>query len=272
MKIIRLGMLTICCAFCCLLCSCDRTHIGMESALKRYLKDSLPALTARCETTLDAAYMAQTLVGEVKDHPGWEGYPVKLYEYYTGVDKRLGVAKRGKVLMLNPSPEKLAIWIADAVFNATGSVSYEDFETIREWIQWQSGAQFPVSGVVYEDMYVPGHYEPYVFKDGVTVYIADTTMFPQVKENRTCTEEMLDFYLTLTNEDLKPNTGRYARIGSTTREMYYAAGGEAAVGSSLEGKRDQAWLDEVGRLYRKAWKSHHNELITAFAKYKLNQE
>lgn len=272
MKTTQIRVLALCCAFCCLLSSCDRTYVGMESALKKYLKDSLPALTARCETTLDAAYMAQTLIGEIKDHPGWEGYPVQQYEYYTGIDKRLGVAKKGKVLMLNPSAEKLAIWIADAVYHATGSISYEDFETIRKWIEWQSGAQFPISGVVYEDMYVPGHYEPYVFKDGVTVYIADTTMFPQVKENRTCTEEMLDFYLTLTNDDLKPNTGRYARISSTTREMYYAAGGEAEVGSSVDGKRDQAWLDEVGRLYRKAWKSHHNELITAFAKYKLNQE
>ena len=272
MKTIQLRVLTFYCLFCCLLCSCNRKFIGMDSALRKYLKDSLPTLTARCETTLNSAYMAQTLIWEFNDYPGWEGFPVKEYEYFTGIDKRLGIPKKGKVLMLNPSPEKLAIWIADAVFNATGNVSYEDFETIREWIQWQSGAQFPVAGVVYEDMYVPGHYEPYVFKDGVTVYIADTTMFPQVKENRTCTEEMLDFYLTISNNDIKPNTGRYARISSTTREMYYAAGGEADVGSSVDGKRDQAWLAEVGRLYRKAWKSHHNELITAFAKYKLNQE
>jgi len=69
MKTIRLRVLSFCCLFCCLLCSCNRKFIGMDSALKRYLKDSLPALTARCETTLDAAYMAQTLIWEYTDYP-----------------------------------------------------------------------------------------------------------------------------------------------------------------------------------------------------------
>ena len=43
---------------------------------------------------------------------------------------------------------------------------------LAEFIKRQSGAQFPVQGVVYEDMYTKNFYEPYIFKDGVTVYVA----------------------------------------------------------------------------------------------------
>ena len=35
---------------------------------------------------LASAYMTQKLLSEHTDIPGWEGYPVKLYEYYTGKD------------------------------------------------------------------------------------------------------------------------------------------------------------------------------------------
>ena len=81
--------------------------------------------------------------------------------------------------------------------------------------------------------------------------------------------EVLEYYLNLTNDQLRPNTGRYARISSTTREMYYAAGGQADVGYSDDGRRSQAWLGEVGRLYREAWNSDKNFLIYAWAKANL---
>ena len=48
-----------------------------------------------------------------------------------------------------------------------------------------------------------------------------------------CTDEQLEFYLYLTNEDLKPNTGRYARICSTYRTQYYKNGGTEAVSAGL---------------------------------------
>ena len=79
----------------------------------------------------------------------------------------------------------------------------------------------------------------------------------------------LEYYLSLKNDQLKPNTGRYARISSTTREMYYAAGGTADVGHSDDGQRSQAWLGEVGRLYREAWNNDRNFLIYAWAKANL---
>lgn len=248
-----------------LLASCHRGP-QLDPVVKAYYRDSLASLTERCSTVLAAAYMAENLLEERDDLPGWEGYPVQLWEYYTGKDIYLGAPKRGLVYMLNPSPEQLAKWVVNAVFDATGALDPAHIEKLCAFIQWQSGAQFPVSGVVYEDMYTAGFYEPYVFKDGVTVYVADSTYLTREKHP---TDEMLEYYLTLTNDQLRPNTGRYARISSTTREMYYAAGGTAEVGHSDDGERSQAWLAEVGRLYREAWNADKNFLIYAWAKANL---
>lgn len=234
--------------------------------VQAYYRDSLASLTARCEKVLAAAYMAENLLGERDDLPGWEGYPVQLWEYHTGNDIYLHAPKRGLVYMLNPAPEQLARWVVNAVFDATGALDPADIEEVCSYIQWQSGAQFPVSGVVYEDMYTEGFFEPYVFKDGVTVYVADSTYLTREKHP---TDAMLEYYLTLTNDQLRTNTGRFARICSTTREMYYAAGGTADVGYSDDGQRSQAWLAEVGRLYREAWHSDKNFLIYAWAKANL---
>ena len=238
----------------------------LAPAVQAYYRDSLASLTARCAKVLEAAYMAENLIEERTDLPGWEGYPVQLWEYHTGEDIYLHAPKRGLVYMLNPSPEKLAKWVVNAVFDATGGLDPAKIEQLCSFIQWQSGAQFPVSGVVYEDMYTAGFYEPYVFKDGVTVYVADSTYLTRDKHPD---DTMLQYYLTLTDDQLRPNTGRFARISSTTREMYYAAGGQADVGFSDDGQRSQAWLAEVGRLYRKAWNADRNFLIYAWAKANL---
>ena len=235
---------------------------GQNNKIPRQLmRDSLPVMTERCAQVLKAAYMAGTLIEENRKLEGWEGYPVKLYEYNTGYDSTACGPKKGKVYMLNPSPEKLARWIMTACWAASGTLKYEYTERIRQYIIHQSGAQFPVSGVVYEAMYKPGDYYPYLFKDGVTVYLSDSTYFARDKHPG---EEMLDFYLTMDYGDLRPVTGRYARICSTTREQYLSAGGKEDVGTSED--RRQHWLEVVRELYKKAWKSDENELITAWAK------
>lgn len=238
-----------------------------DPVMRAYLKDSLEVMDARSADVLASAYMAEKYLGENTEIPGWEGFPVKLYEYYTDVDVKINKPKKGLVYMLNPSPRQLSMWIINAVHAATDTLRYEDIKRLSNFIKWQSGAQFPVKGVVYEAMYVRNHFRPYVFKDGVTVYLADAAHFPRV--DSTCTEEHLQFYINeMANEHLKPNTGRYARISSTSREMYYEAGGTVDVGCDT--LRSHAWLDEVKRLYQKAWTSDENELINAWAKYWLS--
>ena len=237
---------------------------ALEPAIAQYYADSLEVFKARCQTVVNAAYMAGTLLGERNDLPGWEGYPVQLWEYKVGPDAVTKGYKKGLVYMLNPDAEQLARWIVNAVYDVTGELKFDDLEKVRKFIMWQSGAQFPVSGVVYEAMYVKDFEEPYVFKDGVTVYVADQAYVAQLPEKE-CSEEQLQYYLTLTNDQLKENTGRYARICSTTREMYYKAGGTAEVGKSDDGCRSQAWLAEVARLYQEAWGKEKNFLIYAWA-------
>ncbi len=232
---------------------------------ENFRKEGFPQLIERCRQVLSAAYMTQRELSTHWDIPGWEGYPVKLYEYYTGVDIKKYVRKRGLVYLLNPSPEKLATWIATSCWDVKQSVDTVYTNKVAAFIEWQSAAQFPVLGVVYEDMYTKDFHEPYIFKDGVTVYVADSTKMPADKH---CTPEQLQYYLTLKNSDLKPNTGRYARICSTTRTMYYNNGGKEEVGDNDE-NRIQHWLDVVRRTYQKAWFSDHNELITAWVRANL---
>lgn len=234
-----------------------------EDVLGNYLRDSLQVASERCAQTLKAAYMAENKLDTRYDVPGWEGFPVELWEYHTGIDININAPKRGLVYLLMPSAEKLAKWIATAVYDVTGQVRYDDFEKVRKFITWQSGAQFPVAGVVYEAMYKEGDWYPYIFKDGVTVYMENEELHKSKDNNPS--DELLNFYLNMTNADLKANTGRYARISSTTREMYYKAGGKDKVGQSDDGQRSQAWLDTVRKNYQQAWNSDRNFLIYAWA-------
>ena len=229
-----------------------------------YLRDSLPTLIEKTKDLLDHAYMAQKLLAVTDTLPGWEGFPVKLYEYQTGNDIYTGQPKTGKIYLLNPTPEKLAMWIVTTCWDVKKSVDYKYTDQLFQWIRNQSGAQFPVKGVVYEDQYIKDFQEPYIFKDGVTVYIADSTLFPK---DKTCTPEQLDFYLRITNNDLKPQSGQYARISSTTREDYKNCGGQEEVGDKND--RNLKWLEVVRDLYKKAWDSDKNELIMMWAKNHL---
>lgn len=232
--------------------------------LDAYFRNDFGALVQRAKIVLSHAYMVQQLVSETDTIPGWEGFPVKLYEYQTGNDLYTGKPKTGKVYLLNPSPEKLAMWVASACWVAKHSVDTVYTYQLLKWIDGQSNAQFPVKGVVYEDQYARDFQEPYVFKDGVTVYIKDSTMWPK---DKTCTPEQLNFYLRITNADLKPQTGQYARICSTTREDYKAGGGREEAGNKDD--RRQKWLEVVRELYKKAWRSDRNELIEMWAKEHL---
>lgn len=239
--------------------------IGQTDSIPgQLLNDAMPQLVQKAKEVVSHAYMAQKHLATTDTIPGWEGYPVKLYEYQTGNDLYTGIPKTGKVYLLNPSPEKLATWVATTCWDVKHSLDSSYTFKLLSWIDNQSNAQFPVKGVVYEDQYTKNFQEPYVFKDGVTVYIKDSTMWPM---DKTCTEEQLNYYLQITDDDLKPQTGQYGRISSTTREDYIASGGTEDVGSKDD--RKQKWLDVVRELYKKAWNSDRNELIIMWAKNHL---
>jgi hypothetical protein len=236
--------------------------------------DGYKALVTSCDKIISTGqYMAGTLIEETTTYPNYEGYPVKLYEYSTGKDVQTGVQKKGKVYMLNPTAEKLATWIATAVWKAKGDTDTDAMATVLKHIQLQSGAQFPVCGIVYEDMDNSGYY-PYLFKDGVTVYAADRSKWatedPAHPGNYSCTDDQLNYDVKVTNNDLNTYTGTYARICGTLREDYKAYGGTVDVGTSdSKETRSIKWLDVVRDLYKEAWNSNENKLITAWAKANL---
>lgn len=236
--------------------------------------DGYKALVTSCDKIISTGqYMAGTLIEETTTYPNYEGYPVRLYEYSTGKDVQTGVQKKGKVYMLNPTAEKLATWIATAVWKAKGDTDTDAMAAVLKHIQLQSGAQFPVCGIVYEDMDNSGYY-PYLFKDGVTVYAADRSKWatenPAHPGNYSCTDDQLNYDVKVTNNDLNTYTGTYARICGTLREDYKAYGGAVDVGTSdSKETRSIKWLDVVRDLYKEAWNSNENKLITAWAKANL---
>ena len=66
---------------------------------------------------------------------------------------------------------------------------------------------------------------------------------------------------------MKPHTGKYARIISTTPQQYVAAGGKEPV---LDGDAvTQHWLDVVRTMYKRAMKSDRNELMEIWAEANL---
>lgn len=231
---------------------------------RKMLRDSLPVMTERCAAVLRAAYMEQTFVREDRRLEGWEGYPVRLYEYRTGYDSTVCGPKKARVYLLDPSPRKLALWILTACWEAKGSLDYRYTEKMRRTVLHQSGGQFPVSGIVYEAMYKAGDYVPYLFRDGVTVWLADSTLRPGRGH---IDDKSLDCYLRTKKSELRSRTGRFARIIGTTPEQYIACGGKEDVVS--DGRTTVHWLDVVRKLYKKAWTSDRNELMIIWARCNL---
>ena len=233
---------------------------------KAWVRDSLPALTERCRQLLSRAYMAEKLIGETRSLPGWEGFNVRLCEYRTGRDVRTGAPKTGRVYLLNPEPERLARWIATTCLEVKGSLGFEYTDRLLRWIRGQSGAQFPVRGVVYEAMERPGRYEPYVFKDGVTVYACRQRPLPGRRALHPRTVGVLPDPDRCRPETphgpLRPHLQHDARTVQSRRRR------ADEVGDSGSDRR-LAWLDTVRRLYRRAMKSDRNELMIAWAKANL---
>lgn len=229
-----------------------------------YMRDSFPALVQKTKDLLDHSYMAQKLLRITDTIPGWEGFPVRLYEYQTTPDLYTGKPKTARVYLLNPTPEMLAMWIVTTCWEVKKSLDYRWTNTIFERIKNQSGAQFPVKGIVYEDQYTRDYQEPYMFKDGVTVYIADSMYWPR---DKTCTPEQTEYYLRASDRELKPQTGRYGRIISTIREDYKTWGGKEDVGDG--DNRKLKWLEVVRELYKKAFRSDRNELMIIWAQSRL---
>lgn len=213
--------------------------------LHTFLSDSLDVIKERAQQQIcGARYMEGKLLLETDTLPGWKGIPVALYEYSV-FDKVYQKKLTTQVYMANANSERLARWIISTCYTITGALEKEDTDMLIKSIRSASGGQFPVQGVVYEDMYGTGQ-KGYNFKDGVTVYL----------------QKDFDGDISVINIDNIARTGKYARIISTTREQYKAYGGTKDT-TALH------WLTAVREEYKKALQSDTNLLILSWAKQNL---
>lgn len=182
---------------------------------------------------------------------GWESYPVRHFRY-SKIDPD-GTKKTGAVALLDPEPEQIARWVYTAIVSVLGSYSREKAQQLVTHCQKQSGFQFVVRGVHWENM--TPIYTAYTFYDGVTVRLVGwSPSWP----TSPLSEYQLSAALGATWDDVA-EARRYARIQGTTREEYLANGG---IGMT-EGK---AWLSTVRNCYQAAWGADSNELMTAKAR------
>ena len=221
---------------------------GREAAIQRLAKELAPRLAL-------ARYMENE--PQPVTVPDWEGFPTVRYTYSVR-DHATGATKTASVIMLNPDARQLACWIVTACSEAKGCVDEAFTRKLADHIISQSGAQFPVRGIVYEDIFpANGIYEVYCFMDGVTVKINGVD---HRSEKQPSPEQMK----TALNAVVADVTwvGKYARLQSTTREEYRKAGAKEDVDET-------AWLSVSRKLYQAAWKSPRNELMIAWAKAHL---
>ena len=187
--------------------------------------------------------------------PGYEGFPTQQCEY-TVTDRASGTTKTVDVVMLNPSPEMVATWIVNACVETSGALVLDDARALYRHVISQSGGQFPVAGVVYEDMEGDGYMKAYCFRDGVTVRVEG------VEHRTTAPLTAAEREASLRGPVTRVYT--YARIASTSPNDYKAAGGTVDVGTNQD--RKPAWLQVVRAAWLRAWLTGHNDLFTAWAK------
>ncbi len=203
--------------------------------------------------------------GESKEMhvPGWEKFPTRRY-HYSVTDKNGPVnstVKSADVVMLNPSADQIARWIVSALVEVKGAYAPEDGQRIFKHIIAQSGGQFPIAGVVYEDILpADGVNEIFCFRDGVTVQVEG------VKHRGT--EPMTPEQIEASISGKVTRVFTYARIQSTTPQQFIDAGGAKDV--LKDGKPTDQWMAEIRKAYQEAWGKDRNLLMVAWVKGNSN--
>ncbi len=178
--------------------------------------------------------------------PRWEGFRVEHCDYSDG-----GV--HTKPYLLNPSADKLAHWMVNACRDVAAASVKKCVEHMNGLMRVASSyGYFPVAGYIPEpsdavDGKTKGVMYCTLFRDGVTIATDTWDTSPSVNDKCGSDDE---------NDVPVKKAKTYARIISTTREEYMAAGGKLPV----DGLR---WLDTVRQLYQSAWNSDRNMLIFA---------
>lgn len=197
-----------------------------------------------------AKYMERTCVAAT-GFSAWEDLPLRRCKYSS-------MGQSVEVVMLNPGPRRLTAWLQDACKDLAKDYSLCMEKTYKHII-YQSGAQFPVGGVVIEDMDGNGRGNAYAFRNGVTIRIAAFS---------TGTESILSAtQVARSYTDAASATYSYARPVSVTREQLtrYASASKLAIpalGTSSE--RKNVFNEVIGQFYRDSWKTNKSHILRAW--------
>jgi hypothetical protein len=242
----------------CVLASVTKTTAADDKVPVPALPTPVQELADRFRVRLDASrYMVQN--PRPVTYPGYEGLPLVLCTYsVSDRDKPGGVVvgkKQASVILLNASAEQIARWVVNACVEVKGSAEPKYTDALFKHIINASGGQWPVAGIVYEDILPEdGKNEIFCFRDGVTVAVEGVEHRGIVQP----TEK--EIKQSLYGKVVKAYS--YARIQSTNRDEYHKNGGK----KDVEGL---AWLPVSRDLYKAAWDKDRNELMVAWARQNL---
>jgi hypothetical protein len=169
--------------------------------------------------------------------------------------------KTGLVFLANASPERIQKWLNASCQRAMPTKIEDCIRNSVSAIRLASGAQFPVSGLVWEDMEGDGIQKGYVFRNGVTIRIAEfsngSASVPDLELLRAIASP------TTTIKGMRRDGG-FARIISTTRKDYARFSGRSDIPTGRgDGAAAVSWSNIVGEVYRSSLNSDENPLITA---------
>lgn len=191
---------------------------------------------------------------DCRDDRAWPAYgdlPVIRCRYGLG-------GQRAEVVMLNPGPRRLTLWLMDACTGLNEELTACMNRGYRQII-YQSGGQFPVTGVVLEDMSGNGKGEAFAFREGVTIRVSTfgtgtESLISSAQVNAAMTAPALYTY-------------SYGRPISTTREQMSAYARREGLdipdlGTSSE--RRNVWHELIGEMYRESWRTGRSHILRAW--------
>jgi hypothetical protein len=217
---------------------------------------TLPAaMLARARTFFENHRSARYMEGNCRPttYPQWDGIPIQMCRYTTG-------GLWADVILADAEPDQLARWVVQAAQERRGgTVRQADVDALCNRILEQSGAQFPVAGVVYEDIFSPyGEQEIYPFRNGVTVKISGLPYGSDLGGGQPTAAQMAAY-----------RTGSITYVGTYGRFCGTAPSDwNNLMGTSIANHSSQ-WPGIVGAAYRAAWGQDRNALIVAWARSNL---
>jgi hypothetical protein len=213
--------------------------------------DEVARVTSWFESRRGARYMERDC--NTTTYPEWDAVPLRRCRYRVS-DSYSGGTRWAEVILANAEPEQLARWVVQAAQERRGRVQRSDTDAICANILGQSGGQFPVAGVVYEDMDGTGQ-RIYPFRNGVAVRVEG---LPFATREQPSESQMVAY-----RTGAIAYVGRYARIAGTLPEAW-----TALTGARVDADRSN-WPAIVARAYRDAWGNDRNALIVAWARANL---